>query len=112
MKRLLLLFLISSIAYAIVEGSNEYDDVSLEINLKPLKNIVNKAKDPVSKAVNPIVKPAQQAVTKATKTVQQAVTILSSKKIFFKFFKILLNIFPNLENNSCICGIILTKLIF
>lgn len=74
MKRLLLLFLISSIAYAIVEESNEYDDVSLEINLKPLKNIVNKAKDPVSKAVNPIVKPAQQAVTKATKTVQQAVT--------------------------------------
>ena len=71
MKRLLLLLLISAIAYAIVEDSNEYDDVSLEINYKPLTNILNKAKGPIIKAANPIVKPAQQAVNKVVKQVQQ-----------------------------------------
>ena len=71
MKRLLLFLLISAIAYAIVEDSNEYDDVSLEINYKPLTNILNKAKGPIIKASNPIVKPAQQAVNKVVKQVQQ-----------------------------------------
>jgi hypothetical protein len=71
MKRLLLLLLISAIAYAIVEDSNEYDDVSLEINYKPLTNILNKAKGPIIKHANPIVKPAQQAVNKVVKQVQQ-----------------------------------------
>ena len=71
MKRLLLFLLISAIAYAIVEDSNEYDDVSLEINYKPLTNILNKAKGPIIKAANPIVKPAQQAVNKVVKQVQQ-----------------------------------------
>ena len=37
MKRLLVLLLISTIAYAIAEVPNEYDDVSLEINLTPIK---------------------------------------------------------------------------
>jgi hypothetical protein len=71
MKRLLLLLLISAIAYAIVEDSNEYDDVSLEINYKPLINILNKAKGPIIKAANPIVKPAQPVVNKVVKQVQQ-----------------------------------------
>ena len=71
MKRLLLLLLISAIAYAIVEDSNEYDDVSLEINYKPLTNILNKAKGPIIKAANPIVKPAQPAVNKVVKQLQQ-----------------------------------------
>ena len=71
MKRLLLFLLISAIAYAIVEDSNEYDDVSLEINYKPLINILNKAKGPIIKASNPIVKPAQPAVNKVVKQVQQ-----------------------------------------
>ena len=74
MKRLLLLLLISTIAYAIVEESKEYDDVSLEINLKPFRDIINKEKDTAINAATKATKPVQQAVTKATKPVQQEVT--------------------------------------
>ena len=62
MKRILVLLLISTIAYAIVEESNEYDDVSLETNLTPIKNLVNKAKGPVAKAANSLAKPIQKKV--------------------------------------------------
>jgi len=62
MKRILLLLLISTITYAIDEESNEYDDVSLEINLTPIKNLVNNAKDPVAKDANVIAKPIQKKV--------------------------------------------------
>ena len=74
MKRLLLLLLISTIAYAIVEESKEYDDVSLEINLKPFRDIINKEKDTAINAATKATKPVQQAVTKVTKPVQQEVT--------------------------------------
>jgi F0F1-type ATP synthase membrane subunit b/b' len=74
MKRLLLLLLISTIAYGIVEESKEYDDVSLEINLKPFRDIINKEKDTAINAATKATKPVQQAVTKVTKPVQQEVT--------------------------------------
>ena len=74
MKRLLLLLLITTIAYAIVEESKEYDEVSLEINLKPFRDIINKEKDTAINAATKATKPVQQAVTKVTKPVQQEVT--------------------------------------
>ena len=74
MKRLLLLLLISTIAYGIAEESKEYDDVSLEINLKPFRDIINKEKDTAINAATKATKPVQQAVTKVTKPVQQEVT--------------------------------------
>ena len=74
MKRLLLLLLISTIAYAIVEESKDYDDVSLEINLKPFRDIINKEKDTAINAATKATKPVQQAVTKVTKPVQKEVT--------------------------------------
>ena len=43
MKRLLLLLLISTIAYAIIEDHNEYDDVSLEIPGSGLVKTIGKA---------------------------------------------------------------------
>jgi len=62
MKRLLVLLLISTIAYAIDEVPKEYDDVSLEINLTPIKNLVNKAKGPASKPANSLLKPIEKKV--------------------------------------------------
>ena len=62
MKRILVLLLISTIAYAIDEESNEYDDVSLESNLTPIKNLVNNAKDRVAKAANSLAKPIEKKV--------------------------------------------------
>ena len=62
MKRILVLLLISTIAYAIVKESNEYDDISLESNLTPIKNLVNNAKDRVAKAANAIAKPIEKKV--------------------------------------------------
>jgi hypothetical protein len=71
MKKLLLLLLISTIAYAIVEESNEYEDVSLEFNFKPLINVANKAKGSISKAVKPLAKPIVKAVDKGGKVVNK-----------------------------------------
>jgi len=69
MKRLLVLLLISTIAYAIVEESNEYDDVSLEFNFKHLKKLANKAKKPISKVVKTVAKPIKKNVPKVVSQV-------------------------------------------
>jgi F0F1-type ATP synthase membrane subunit b/b' len=74
MKRLLLFLLISTIVCAIVEESKEYDNVSLDFNLKPFRDIINKEKDTAINAATKATKPVQQAVTKVTKPVQQEVT--------------------------------------
>jgi hypothetical protein len=73
MKKLLLFLIISTIAYGIVEESNEYDDISLEINLKPLTKAVPKVAKPVRQVVNKVAKPARQAVTRVAKPVRQVV---------------------------------------
>ena len=73
MKKLLLFLIISTIAYGIVEESNEYDDISLEINLKPLTKAVPKVAKPARQAVTRVAKPVRQVVNKVAKPVQQVV---------------------------------------